>query len=121
MIGDRARSITARNLIHVRAKREQHFPPGIFDEHAWNMLLHLFIDIADNRVMNEARLIELSGTTTSVARRWISYLLANKQIKDREDGDDILLTEDSISSMRHFLDAAKIIHTHEANGSIYGT
>lgn len=121
MLGNRTRGITAQNLLHVRAAREKHFPVGMFDEHAWNMLLHLFVALVDNQVMGEARLIELASATTSVGRRWLAFLHDREQIKDRDDGEDIILTENGIREMRRFLDDARIIHAHAANGSIYGT
>ena len=34
---------TAENLLLVRSMRSDAFPSEIFDEHAWTMLLYLFV------------------------------------------------------------------------------
>jgi hypothetical protein len=106
MTGDQKRRATAQYLIKIREVRHESFPSELFDEHAWNMLLHLFVAMANNDVMTEAAMVQLSGASHSVGRRWLGHLLADERIEDRVEGDDIILTASSVSSMRLFLDRA---------------
>lgn len=116
MIGDYDRGQMARNLIRVRAARQDAYPSEIFDEHGWNMLLHLFVAASENDVMSEAGIIEASGASSAVGRRWLGYLLADGQISDRGDGEDVTFTPSSLTRMRAFLDTARKIHSSAARG-----
>lgn len=92
----------------MREMRCRIFPADIFDEHAWTMLLQLFVSLADNKVMTEDRLIALSGVSRESGRLWIKHLVVDDQIVTRLDGDDVVLTAKSIARMRKFLDDAPI-------------
>jgi hypothetical protein len=116
MIGDQARGEVARNLLLVREARQAFFKHEIFDEYAWNMLLHLFVALSNNEIMSEDRMVALSGGPRSVSRRWLSFLVGANEIFAREDGDDIAFTPDSAKRMRLFLDRAAAIHGSDSNG-----
>lgn len=111
MIGDRRRSETARNLLAVRAERRQCFPSELFDEYAWDLLLHLFIALAENETVSENNLIARAGCQQRVGRRWLAHLVDDGQIAARGDGADVEMTEAAISNMRRFLDKASSIHS----------
>lgn len=104
MIGDRERRTTAHSIFVGRTMRNRMFPSEIFDEHAWNILLILFVGLADNETISERSLVERAGTSVSVGRRWIAHLVKNKQICERSDDDDVLLTPAAIANMREYLD-----------------
>jgi hypothetical protein len=110
MIGDYERGQMAQSLLRVREVRQESYPSEIFDEFAWNMLLHLFVTTSNNEVMTENRMIDMSGASMAVGRRWLAHLLADGQISDRGDGQDVSFTPDSVARMRAFLDRARNIH-----------
>ncbi|RYF40558.1 MAG: hypothetical protein EOO38_21755 [Cytophagaceae bacterium] len=103
MLRDKECAQEASRLLSERDRRYALFPAEMFDEFAWNMLLHLFVHLANNDVMTEAHLIELSHATRSVGKRWIRHLVADKQIEDRHDGDDVTLTAGAVDRLRRYL------------------
>jgi len=80
------------------------FPSELFDEFAWNMMLHLFVGLANNEVMTERALIEKAGASESSGRRWIEHLVKDGQVAGRHDDDDVVLTTEAITHLRKFLD-----------------
>ena len=106
MTGDQKRRRTAMAILAVREMRCQLFPSEIFDEHAWTMLLQLFVSLADNETMTEQRLIDATNVSLGAGRRWIVHLVEDNQVIARESGDDVTLTCEAIERMRRFLDLA---------------
>ena len=106
MNGDQARGKAAQCILDVRSLRKAVFPSELFDEFAWNMMLHLFVELANNRVMTERALIEKAGASEDAGRRWIEHLVKDRQVAERRDEDDVILTADAISRLRKFLDEA---------------
>ncbi len=104
MTGDQQRGVIAKNLLAMRALRERTFLRELFDEYAWNMLLHLFVGLANNEVMTETSLCERSDVTIHAGRRWLTHLVSDGQVERRSDGDDVVLTASAIERMREFLD-----------------
>ncbi len=80
------------------------FPSELFDEFAWNMMLHLFVGLANNQVITESALIEKAGASEHSGRRWIEHLVKDGQVAERRDHDDVVLTADAIAHLRTFLD-----------------
>ena len=111
MYGDQRRGQMAKNLIVVRTIRAESFPSELFDEHAWNMLLHLFSALTDNETVSEADLIRRADASLNFGRRWITHLVKDGQIEARSDGDDVALTASAIERMRMFLDRAENIQS----------
>ena len=103
MIGDRDSAREAQRLIAERDRRYKLFPSEIFDEFPWNMLLHLFVAMANNAVLSEERLCELSHAGQLVGRRWIAHLVKDGQIEGRHDGEDVVLTATAIDRLRDYL------------------
>ena len=104
MTGDQARGEAAQCILDVRALRKVMFPSELFDEFAWNMMLHLFVGLANNQVMTERALIEKAGASENSGRRWIEHLVKDGQVAERRDHDDVVLTTDAIAHLRTFLD-----------------
>jgi hypothetical protein len=106
MHGDGLRVAKALELVADLERRYCFFPAALFDEHAWNMLLHLFICLFDNEVMPEARLIELVHASPETGRRWLSYLVKAGHVEAREDGGDVVMTAETLGRMRAYLTRA---------------
>ena len=116
MIGDQRRLKTARAILAVRKMRCQFFPSEIFDEHAWTMLLQLFVSLADNKTVTESDLTQAAGVSIGVGQRWIAHMVKDGQVVSRESGDDVALTCEAIEHMRKYLDlASSKAHEIEAN------
>lgn len=116
MNGDQARGKAAQRILDVRSLRKVIFPSELFDEFAWNMMLHLFVGLANNQVMTERALIEKAGASEDAGRRWIEHLVKDRQVAERRDEDDVILTTDAISQLRKFLD--EVINCGDAQ--VYG-
>ncbi|MEG8058566.1 hypothetical protein QP150_19565 [Sphingomonas sp. 22L2VL55-3] len=104
MIGDQARGQAAQRILDVRSLRKVMFPSELFDEFAWNMMLDLFVGLANNRVITERDIIARSGASESSGRRWIEHLVKDGQVAERHNGDDVVLTTSAITQLRRFLD-----------------
>lgn len=100
---------TAENLIRVRGLRSEIFPSEIFDEHAWNMMLRLFVAQAKGEDVSESDLIAATGTPPGVGQRWLAHLAADGQIEPYADGDAIALTPSALDRMEGFLRDASAI------------
>lgn len=101
---------TAENLIHVRALRSEVFPSEIFDEHAWNMMLRLFVAQAKGDTLSETQLITLTGTPPGVGQRWLAHLVADAQVAPYAEGGAVTLTPSALDRMEAFLRDASGIH-----------
>jgi DNA-binding MarR family transcriptional regulator len=66
----------ARALIELREARSRFFPPSIFGEPAWEMLLALYAATDEGGPLSLSRLGDGAGTPPSTALRWLSYLEA---------------------------------------------
>lgn len=109
MIGDQQRGIVAQNVLAIRRFREGQFPRELFDEYAWNMLLLLFVGLANNEVISESILIEQAEVSTKAGRSWIAHLVADGQVEARNDGDDVVLTATAMNGLRTFLDRVSVL------------
>ncbi len=101
---------TAENLIVVRGLRADVFPSEIFDEHAWNMMLRLFVAHAKDESLSETDLIALTKTPPGAGRRWLSHLVADAQIEPYAADDALALTAPAIDRMQAFLRMASRVH-----------
>lgn len=108
MRDDRLLAEIAQKIIKDREERYALFPSDIFDEYAWNMLLHLFVALSEGRVLSEDRLIGLANTSKAIGQKWLYYLAKDRQIKDRFVGDDVELTPDALAKLRKYLADAHV-------------
>lgn len=104
MLGDQKRARVARGLLEMRAARRAAFPAELFDEHAWDILLHLFSSMVDNQTITRSALIEKAGVSYGVGSRWLNHLVEIGQVQAAGSGDDEALTIDAVEGMRTFLD-----------------
>ena len=110
MKSDQERGKFASEILLVRDLRKRLFPSEIFDEHAWTMLLILFVGFADGEMITEPHLIQQSGVNESAGGRWISHLIEEDQIKPRVPNETVALTATAITQIRIFLDEAREVH-----------
>ena len=104
MLGDQERGVIARNILALRAFREDDFPRALFDEYAWDMLLLLFVGLSNNEIISESSLIKQADATPGAGRRWIAHLVDDGHVVARSDGDDVILTQSAVKALRTFLD-----------------
>lgn len=64
----------AEAILRNRKQRAATLPKGIFAEHPWDALLHLFVADARSDSLDGSDLAELVGCPRSVMSRWIKYL-----------------------------------------------
>lgn len=101
---------TAANLLKVRGMRSEIFPSEIFDEHAWNMMLRLFVAEAGDEAVSAADLIALTETPPAVGQRWLAHLVADAQIEPYSDGSTLSLTRPAVDRMNDFLRRSAAVH-----------
>ena len=101
---------TAENLLLVRGLRADVFPSEIFDEHAWNMLLRLFVAHVKGQDMSETDLIRATKTPGAVGQRWLAHLVGDAQIEAYADGAPLALTRAAVDRMHGFLRMASRVH-----------
>lgn len=89
----------ARRHLDVRRLRYEEFPALLFDEYAWDMLLHLFVAQApvEDEVLGAA-----VYTTPAVWGRWLTHLATAGQIV-RAPGGSTTLSEKARDEMRRYL------------------
>ena len=105
---------TAENLLTVRDMRGDIFPSEIFDEHAWNMLLRLFVAEASDEAITAPDLMALTHTPPAVGQRWLAHLVADAQIEPYSDGGTITLTRSAVDRMNLF--PRRAAGVHESDG-----
>ena len=90
----------ARTQVALRALRYGHFPADIFDEYAWDMMLHMYIASLRKQPMYVDNIVNLTSKNTATGSRWIKHLSAENMID--VDGDVISLSEDAFDRMNEY-------------------
>lgn len=116
MMKDFESARTAENLLLVRSLRTEAFPSEIFDEHAWTMLLRLFVSHAKGEHLSETELIALSETPLGVGQRWLAHLVEDSQIEPYSTGEALALTRPALDRMQKFLRMASRVHATDGLG-----
>lgn len=99
----------ARNLISGRRKRESLFPPLLFSDPAWDMLLDLFASEAEGKKISVTSLSIASASPQSTAQRWIDTLVDKKLILREPDPADrrriyVRLSNSGYQNLYQYLD-----------------
>lgn len=99
----------ARNLISDRRKRESLFPPLLFSDPAWDMLLDLFASEAEGKKISVTSLSIASASPQSTAQRWIDTLVDKKLILREPDPADrrriyVRLSNSGYQNLYQYLD-----------------
>lgn len=90
----------AKTQVALRALRYGHFPADIFDEYAWDMLLHLYIAGIRQQTMYVDNIVNLTSKNKMVGSRWIKHLVAESMAV--LDGDKISLTDTAYARMDEY-------------------
>lgn len=78
----------ARRVLRLRRKRTDHLPAELFGEHAWNLLLVLFIADAEGERLSARVASERADVDERVGARWITALEALELVASHERCDD---------------------------------
>lgn len=87
----------AKTQVALRALRYGHFPADIFDEHAWDMMLHMYIAHLRGQTIYADNVINLTSKNKSIGDRWIRHLLGEGLAA--ADGEVVRLTDAAIGQM----------------------
>ncbi|WP_267381257.1 MULTISPECIES: hypothetical protein [unclassified Sphingomonas] len=87
----------AKTQVALRALRYGHFPADIFDEYAWDMMLHMYIAALRNQTMYVDNIVNLTSKTKLVGDRWIAFLIKEGMATREEDA--IALSHSSFERM----------------------
>lgn len=77
----------AEAILRNRKQRAASLPKGIFAEHPWDALLHLFVADARSDSLNGSDLAEMVGCPKNVMSRWIKYLREEGLVEGAEQGE----------------------------------
>jgi hypothetical protein len=87
----------AKTQVALRALRYGHFPADIFDEYAWDMLLHMYIASLREQPQYVDNVVNLTSKNKHIGDRWIRHLTMEGLAS--LDGDRVSLTPDGFSRM----------------------
>lgn len=108
MDDDQRRARVATKILADRYARYVLFPGELFDEYAWNMLLHLFIARQEDEEMSESKLLTRVNVSTREGQRWLYQLAKDGQIEPRTIRQDVVLTSDAIEKLTNYLDSTEL-------------
>ncbi|UAK24330.1 hypothetical protein [Sphingomonas nostoxanthinifaciens] len=66
----------AKQIMAARLIRKRHFTHGLFDEHAWDILLLLYIAGEEGQIVTVEEVAEFTETRLSSLDRWLIVLKA---------------------------------------------
>lgn len=75
-----------RRLYEERRERDRCFPPGLFGEPAWDLILALFIARHEGRAMSVRAACEAAGAAKTTGRRLLARLEQSGMIEVRRGG-----------------------------------
>ena len=90
-----------RSYLRARSCRSEHFPPGLFADPAWDMLLDLYLARSEGRPVSVSSLCIAAGVPPTTALRWQCQLEKNgliKREKDNRDARRVFLSLTSVAS-----------------------
>jgi hypothetical protein len=94
----------ADRLYSDRRKRDEYFPPGLFGEPAWDLLLALFVAREDGRELSMAEAFAAAGTDAAAGAAVIRKLESEDLVERSEpDGGTIRLTERAVERLSDYL------------------
>lgn len=65
----------ARHMLATRRRRDRTFPPGLFAEPAWDMLLDMLVAEAEERRLSVSSACIAAAVPQTTALRWLNYLV----------------------------------------------
>jgi hypothetical protein len=94
----------AKTQVALRALRYGHFPADIFDEYAWDMMLHMYIAALRQQTMYVDNVVNLTSKSKMVGDRWIKHLRTEGLIE--AEGETITLSEKALRCMNSYHEEA---------------
>jgi hypothetical protein len=96
-----------RDLIKLRRLREQHFPPALFADPGWDILLDLFAAKQEGKSVSVSSLCIAAAVPPTTALRWVTTMTEHGALVRRQDPNDarrvfIELSEDSEERLLNF-------------------
>jgi DNA-binding MarR family transcriptional regulator len=97
-----------RMLVEAQRARVRHFPPGVFSDPAWDMLLDLMGAKLAGRTMTVSSLCLAADVPATTALRWLNALAEPGLIRRLPDPADrrrvlVELTEEGLARMEAYL------------------
>lgn len=87
----------AKTQVALRALRYGHFPADIFDEYAWDMMLHMYIARLRGQTIYTDNVINLTSKNRVIGDRWIKHLSGEGIAK--VEGEIVQLTDMAFGQM----------------------
>lgn len=91
----------AERLYSDRRKRDEHFPPGLFGEPAWDLLLALYVAMEDGREMSLAEAVEAARIEPELGQDLVRRMESENLVASRRDS--IRLTENATERLNDYL------------------
>lgn len=89
---DLALAAFAEQLYQERRCRSRHFPPHLFAEPAWDILLDLFVNGVRNRAISITSACIAGGIPATTGLRWLGLLEKEGLLVRETSGDDARVT-----------------------------
>lgn len=98
----------AQRLYQERRRRSRHFPPHLFAEPAWDILLDLFVNGVRNRAISITSACIAGGIPATTGLRWLGLLEKEGLLARETSGDDarvtwVRLSDQGMNAMRGYL------------------
>lgn len=90
--GDLALAVLAEQLYQERRRRSRHFPPHLFVEPAWDILLDLFVNGVRKRAISITSACIAGGIPATTGLRWLGLLEKEGLLVRETSGDDARVT-----------------------------
>ncbi len=94
----------AKTQVALRALRYGHFPADIFDEYAWDMMLHMYIAALRQQPMYVDNAVNLTSKNKVIGDRWIKHLIGEGMIE--VEGEIVALTATALQRMNYYHEEA---------------
>lgn len=89
---DLALAVFAERLYQERRRRSRHFPPHLFAEPAWDILLDLFVNAVRKRAISITSACIAGGIPATTGLRWLGLLEKEGLLVRETSGDDARVT-----------------------------
>ena len=97
----------AEDLYIQRRKRDEHFPPGLFGEPAWDLILALFVAREDGRTLSLAEAYEAAQVKPTAGRTLIRRMedegLLVRTRPERGRAQQVKLTSGAVERLSDYL------------------
>lgn len=100
-----------REMIKLRRLRDQHFPPDLFADPAWDILLDLYAANLEGKSVSVSSLCIAAAVPPTTALRWITTMTEHGALVRKQDPNDarrvfIGLSEDSEARLTAYFTSA---------------